>query len=171
MKRRGDSLGAMTDDPIALANRAVRDADAAIRTKDRLKLREAANGGYWAECAAADVAADRLGLSAPGGHSARLETLRKLEHAAKLRRGLLTADFETARKELHGARYHGDDCPRDDLLIDQLENVRQMTKDAVEAIGRLPARRRSRKSREALAALGQERSSSAKGSLLRRGAR
>lgn len=132
--RRGAPLGAATDDPDALASRAIDKTEEAIRAHDPVSVREGANLSWLAVSSLADVTADRLELPAPGGSSGRREVLSKLEALAKLRRGSLVNRFESARTVLHGECFHGDECPRDEILLDMMHDLRDSVRDGLNAI-------------------------------------
>lgn len=134
------TLGAATDDPIAIVNRAVRQAHHAEADGDADGLRQAAEMGWLAVSSLADVAAARLGRPAPGGASARREALRALESEARLRRGTFTHSFELARLQLHGECFHGDSCPIN--LVDELESYRAVVTDGMNAVARIRRRKR-----------------------------
>ena len=141
-KRRTRQLGAATDDPVALANRAVREAQSAQVASDADGMRQAAEKGWLALSSLADVAAARLGRPAPGGASGRREALRALESEARRRRGTFVYPFELARRQLHGECFHGDSCPAD--LVEALEDYRAVVVDGASAVTQI--RRRKRRS-------------------------
>jgi hypothetical protein len=124
---------AVTDDPIALAVRAKREAQRALRDKDRVGFREAAEKGWLAASAVADVAADRLGMKAPGGSTGRAAVLGELERRARLRRGSLLRSFESARAILHGECFYADKCPSDSAVLGILDDVKAFAEAAQSA--------------------------------------
>lgn len=139
-KSKRDTLGAATDNPVALASRAMREVKQAEQAGDRDGMRQAAEKSWLAICSLADVAADRLGRPAPGGASARMATLRALEQQAKLRRGTYTLAFEAGRRALHGECFHGDECPNN--LTELVEDFHDTVKHGVETINRLVRQKR-----------------------------
>ena len=132
-------LGAAHDNPRDLIGRAVAEA-AAYKGGDTLSLRRAAETGWLAASAVADVAAKRLGLKPPGGQQKRFEVLERLETQAKLQRGSLTSPFGSARGYLHGDCFHEDKCPVP-IVKSTLLAVQDMTLVAEAALNRLRGRR------------------------------
>jgi hypothetical protein len=139
-KRAG--LGAVDDDPVMLASRAIREANKAVRTDDDIGLREAAEKGWLAVSAAADVTAARLGMAQPGGAKSRLLVLRRLEQVAGLRRGLLVNRFELARLMLHGECFHEGKCASEGVVLGVLDDMQNMTQDTVDTLSKLRSRRK-----------------------------
>lgn len=146
-KRQKDGLEALTDDPVAIANRAQREALASIRGRDRLGLRSAAETGWLAASAAGDVAAAGLGRKAPGGSKGRLDALDDLERVARLRPGTLTATFASAQAFLHGQCFHADECGPESAILGTLDEVKAMAQAAKAAL-RTPRVRRSAHARK-----------------------
>lgn len=136
------ALGAASDDPVAIARRALDEATEAIRSKDALGLRQAANKSYLAVASAADVAAAHMGMKAPGGTSGRRAVLEQLETRAKLKRGRLLVPFESTRAVLHGECFHGDDCPSPRAIMGFIDDAQIMAADTVAALAKLKAKRR-----------------------------
>ena len=134
-------FGAASDDPGALADRAIREADAAIRRKDDVGFREAAEKGWLAASSSADVAADKLGMKIPGGYSGRKSALGELEDRARLRRGALVGTFEAARAVLHGECFHGAVCSTRGVL-GLLDDVKSFTASTQAAINKATRRQR-----------------------------
>jgi hypothetical protein len=141
--RRG--IGAITDDPKALVNLALRKARTAIHDDDRFGIREASEVGWLAAAASVDVAADRLGCSAPTGLQSRRKVVADLERSVRLRAGTLLKDFDIAHKILHGACFYGDDCDPS-TITGILEDVRDFVAAMAEAVhvAERPSRRRRR---------------------------
>jgi hypothetical protein len=133
-KRVRSRLGAATDDPAALAKRALIEAERALAAKDPVAFRQAAETGWLAASSSADVAAARLKLPIPGGASGRQAVLTELERRARLRRGALLTTFGAAQEILHGRCFHGDACePASVLGI--LESVAILATDVTAALG------------------------------------
>ncbi len=130
------TLGAASDDPVALANRAIRDMRAAIHTRkrDQANIRQAANLGWLAISSLADVAADKLGRPAPGGASARRQMLLELDKRGRARGGGFLSTFEAARVSLHGECFHADKCQRDELVLALLEDVKQTSRRGMDLL-------------------------------------
>jgi len=141
-KRKAASFGAITDDPTHIVNVAIREAEQAIRARDGLGIRQAANKGWLAAASVADVAAEKMGQKIPHGAKGRLEVLNDLERAARLRRGSLTATYGTARDILHGGCFHGDVCPSSSELLGHLDAIKEMTVEAKRALSKLPKRKK-----------------------------
>lgn len=139
------SLGAPTDDPLALADRAIMEAESALKQRDTVGFRQAAEIGWLSASATADVVADRMGMPIPGGASGRRVTLENLEDAARLRRGSLVGRFEAARTVLHGECFHNDTCSERGVL-GTLDEVRTLATDATRALGRIRIRKRRSRS-------------------------
>jgi hypothetical protein len=129
------------DDPGALADRAIREADAALRRKDDVGFREAAEKGWLAASSSANIAADKLGY---GGADELDDTGRKwalgeLEDRARLRRGTLVGTFEAARAVLHGEYV----CSTRGVL-GLLDDVKSFTASTQAAINKATRRQRQR---------------------------
>ena len=135
-------LGAATDDPVSLANRAARDARRADLAADIPGRRMAAETTWLAVTAVADVAAVKLGLPEPRSTGERMETLQALERAAGVRRGSLTRDFELARRVLHRECFHEDSCPVD--LVPMIEDYRGVVAGSMAAVAKLNRNRKGR---------------------------
>lgn len=133
MKRRRNGFEAATDDPVAIANRAIKEAKRAFRERDDLGVRQAANKAWLAASSAADVAAKNMRRKAPGGVAGRKEVLEDLEKLARLKNGTLLNAFSNARLALHGECFHGDSCPSPHELFGMLDAVQKMTREAVAA--------------------------------------
>ncbi len=142
MKKKSAVFGAITDDPTAIANRAIREAEKAIREDDALGVRQAANKGWLAAASVADVVADRMGQSIPHGATGRLHVLNDLERRTRMRRGTLTAPFGTARQILHGGCFHGAVCPSPGEILGHLDEIKDMTIEAKRAMAKLPKRKK-----------------------------
>lgn len=134
-------LGASTDDPQALIERAVREAKTAIKNKDSVGLRQAAEKGWLAASATADVVAAGMGRKIPGGATGRRQTLEVLERSRGLKRGSLVSRFDTAKEMLHGKCFHADECPRTDTLLVYLEDIKNMSDVALAALRKRSRRR------------------------------
>lgn len=134
-------FGAAKDDPGALADRAIKEAESALRRKDSVGFREAAEKGWLAASSSADVAADKLGMNIPGGHRGWRTTLGELEKHARLRRGSLVGTFEAAQSVLHGDCFHGDKCSTLGVL-GLLDDVKELTVSTQSAINRVKKYRR-----------------------------
>lgn len=140
-KTRTKSLGAASDDPMVLVNRAIRQADAAIERNDLIGIREASELGWLAASSTADVASAKLKLRIPSGAKGRRAVLDAVEERAKLRKGTLIGPFEGARAVLHGECFHGDVCsPRS--VQGLLNEVKQLVADTRAAVGRIQSKRR-----------------------------
>jgi hypothetical protein len=133
-------LGAAGDDPVALANRAAREARRAAQADDEVGVRQAAEKSWLAMSSLADVAADRLGKLPPRGAGARREILAEVEKQAKLHRGALVHEFEFARRILHGDCLHGDECPPD--LVGLVQDYHGVVTRGMAAINKIKRRRR-----------------------------
>ena len=132
-------LGAATDNPVALASRAVREAHIAEASSDQDGIRQAAEKTWLAMSSLADVAAARLGRPPPGGAIARRATFRALEQKAKLRSGRITHEFELARTVLHGQCFHGDECPVN--TVEMIHEFHEVVKEGMGFIKKLPRKK------------------------------
>lgn len=101
-------FGAASDSPIAIARRALREFDTAVDDDDGLGIREAAEKGWLAICAVADVAADRLDIKSASGANGRFKILRELETRSRTNSGDFTGPFDIAHKLLHADCFHED---------------------------------------------------------------
>ena len=128
-------LGAATDDPVRIADRAARDARRADLAADIPGRRMAAETTWLAVTAVADVAAVKLGLPEPRSAGDRMEVFQQLERAAGVRRGSLTRDFELARRLLHVECFHADSCPAD--LVPMIEDYRGVVAGAMTAVAKV----------------------------------
>jgi len=144
--RNNSGLGAVTDDPVAIVNRAQREAALAVRERDRLGLRQAAEKGWLAASGAGDVAAAGLGKKAPGGANGRLDALEDLERVARLRPGTLTATFVSAQAFLHGQCFHADECRSESAVFGMLDDVKEMSR-ATKAALKTPRVQRAARAR------------------------
>ena len=136
------ALGAATDDPVCIANRAARDARRADLAADINGRRMAAETTWLAVTAVADVAAARMGRSEPRSASERMETLQALEREAGVRRGSLTRDFDLARRVLHRECYHQDSCPVD--LVEMTEDYRGVVAGGMAAVAKVGGKKGKR---------------------------
>jgi len=134
-------LGAASDDPIYLANRAIREAEGALKAKDEVGFRQAAEKGWLAVAASADVTADRMSWPSSKGHEGRRKTLANLERKARLRRGTLVGTYEAARTTLHGECFHEAKCSAEGVL-GILDDIKVMTTETYEAIEKAKRRRK-----------------------------
>jgi hypothetical protein len=137
-------LGAITDDPKALANLALRKVKVAIHADDRFGIREASEVGWLAAAAAVDVASARLGCAAPTGLQSRRKVVVDLERSVRLRSGTLLKDFDIAHKILHGACFYGDDCDPS-TIMGILEDIRDFVAAMGEAVHEAEQRSRRRR--------------------------
>lgn len=139
------TLGAVTDDPVVLASRAVEKAEKALAAKDNVGVRQGASLAWLAISSLADVAAGRLGLPTPKGHVSRRAVLWDLEQYGKVPHGSIVNRFESARSVMHGDCFHGDECPRPDVLVGMMQDVRSVVEIGVAAIPEAQRRHHRRK--------------------------
>ena len=123
------ALGAFKDDPLAMVNAAIAEAEKADdKAKDNLPLRRAAELGWLAASSTADVLAKRMGHAEPKGANGRRAVLKEVETAGRMKRGTLVIRFDAAQGILHGDCFHENDekkCVRERVL-DHLEQVKEM---------------------------------------------
>jgi hypothetical protein len=135
-------LGAATDDPVALAKRALRKSHEAEESADDIDAREAANLGWLAVCSLADVASERLGETrGRRGSKGREQVIADLEKEAGIRRGTLGAVFAMAQSVLHGDTFHEDKPLRPAVRTALLEQVLEGMETGMRAIGKIGKRR------------------------------
>lgn len=137
------AFGAASDDPVALADRALEEAAEAIRGSDGVGLREAAEKGWLAACSTADVVAMKLRRGKPKGRKGREDALAALEDCGGLRTGSFGKRFTYARV-LHGECFHEDDCPPDHVVVELLKDVCEFAKDVLPVAERCRVRARRR---------------------------
>ena len=137
--RKRTALGAATDDPHDIIQRAIRVADG-HHGSDSLPLRQAAEAGWLAASSVADVAARHLGMKAPRGRLSRLAVLHALEDRAGFHRGELVTPFGAAQAHLHSYCFHEDVCPLP-TIKSTLRAVEEMTRVANKALTKLRGRR------------------------------
>jgi len=132
------SLKGIHDSPKKIANAAVREARAA---EGDLDIRQAAEKGWLAACAAVDVASVALCLPAPQGKDARVRVLHTLERKARLKRNSLIAEFAFVWSVAHGACFYEGRCQTQEVVEAWMERVRDFVADVDDAV-RVAARRR-----------------------------
>ena len=131
---------AADDDPVALANRALKEVRKAIEEDDDVGIREAAEKGWLAVSAVADVAAAELNLKKPEGRNARQAVLLKLADCAGVRPTVFRPTFTAARDVLHGRCFHDNNFDEAEV-VGLLEDVQDMTEQAMAALRRCKRRR------------------------------
>lgn len=125
--RKLKALGAATDNPEEIIDRAIRQAVRSSDKSPRLDLREAAEMGWLAISSLADVLADKVGERNAGGANGRFNVLEAAEKKGGLKKGRLTLPFVAARSALHGDCFHEDRCERKQIMP-VLESIQEATR-------------------------------------------
>lgn len=131
------SLGAVTDNPVELIDRAIRKAHQA--KSPSIELREAAELGWLAASSTADVLGDHARERPAHGFNARMKILERVEREQGLKGEPLTRPLAFAKTALHSECFHEDKCDRKTVEL-ALNDVKKMT----EIAARLKSKKRKR---------------------------